>query len=124
MSSQPVYLDNAATTAVDPRVAKIALEVMTEGYGNPSSAHALGAAAARRLAEAREQLARVIRADPEEIFFTSGGTEANAIGFASSLETTRTKHVVVSALEHPSIAEYARRLTERGVELATVTPPR
>ncbi len=99
---------------------EIAQQAMRDFWGNPSSAHALGAEAARKLAHARAQVAAAIGADPSEILFTSGGTEANALGFvgAAQIAERRGKHLVVSALEHPSIAEAARSLGERGFTVA------
>jgi cysteine desulfurase len=119
---RPVYLDNAATTKVDPRVANVALHAMTETFGNPSSAHPLGAEASRILAHARRQVARAIDADAAEVYFTSGGTEANALGLLGAARARRDRHVVVSAFEHPSVADAARRLSEEGCEITIVAP--
>jgi cysteine desulfurase len=120
MQHWEIYLDNGATTAVDPRVAAAALSAMTEAWGNPSSSHRLGAAAARLLTHARAQVAAALGADAGEITFTSGGTEANALALQGA--TARAKHVVVSGFEHPSVADAARALAERGVEVTTVAP--
>lgn len=115
-----IYLDNGATTKVDARVAEAAVRAMVEAYGNPSSAHRLGAEAARLVAAARQQLATALGAAPAELTFTSGGTEANALALQGA--TARATHVVVSGLEHPSVADAARALGERGVEVTTVAP--
>lgn len=112
------YLDNGATTRVDERVAEAAMQAMLTAYGNPSSAHRLGAEAARLVATARAQVAAAIGADPAEVTFTSGGTEANAI----ALQGAARKHIVVSAFEHPSVADAAKALGERGIEVTTVAP--
>ncbi len=112
--SGSVYLDNGATTKVDARVAASMVEAMTEAYGNPSSAHRLGVEAARRVAEARERVARALSAQPDEIIFTSGGTEANALGFFGAAQLARGKHAIVSAFEHPSILDGAQRLEQLG----------
>src|SRR4051812_44010177 len=109
-----VYLDNAATTRVDDEVARAMVEVMTVDYGNPSSAHRMGLAASRRLEAARAQLAKAIGAEPRDVYFTSGGTEANALGTLGAAEKARGRHVVLSSLEHPSVAEAVKRLAERG----------
>ncbi|MDB4968191.1 MAG: Cysteine desulfurase [Myxococcales bacterium] len=114
-----IYLDNGATTRVDERVAEAAMEAMLVAWGNPSSAHNLGAEAARRVQRAREQVAAAVAGEASEITFTSGGTEANALAL---LGLARLKHVVVSAFEHPSVADAARALIERGVEVTTVAP--
>jgi cysteine desulfurase len=105
-----VYLDNGATTRVDERVARLAVEAMTEAFGNPSSAHRLGVEAARRLDEARERVARAIGAEASELTFTSGGTEANALGFYGA------------AFEHPSVLDAAKRLGTLGYEVTLVAP--
>lgn len=118
----PVYLDNAATTRVDDAVAAAMMHVLTVEYGNPSSVHRLGAAAARLLGEARERLARAIGADPRDVYFTSGGTEANAMGVLGAADVARGRHVVVSAFEHSSVLESARRLKARGFELDEIAP--
>jgi cysteine desulfurase len=122
MEPREVYLDNAATTRVDDAVAQAMVRAMTVDYGNPSSAHRKGAAAARLLEEARERLAGVLHADPREVYFTSGGTEANAIGVLGAAEVARGRHVVVAAVEHPSVLEAARRLAARGFEVTEVAP--
>ena len=73
------YLDNSATTAVSPEAAALALHIMTEEYGNPSSLHRRGFLAERAMTEARGQVAAVLHCRPEEIIFTAGGTESNNI---------------------------------------------
>src|SRR5262245_32494804 len=108
-----VYLDNAATTRVDDEAAAAMVQAMTLAFGNPSSAHRKGAEAARLLEQARERLAGALRADPRDLYFTSGGTEANAIGVLGVAELSRGRHVVVSAIEHPAVLEAARRLRGR-----------
>jgi cysteine desulfurase len=115
-----VYLDNGATTRVDERVAEAALQAMLTGYGNPSSAHRLGAAAARLLATARAQVATALGGEPAEVTFTSGGTEANALALHGA--AGRAKHVVISGFEHPSVADAAKALATRGVEVTVVAP--
>jgi cysteine desulfurase len=118
-SMAEVYLDNGATTRVDERVAQAAMDAMLVAWGNPSSAHKLGAEAARRVQRAREQVAAAVGGEASEITFTSGGTEANALAL---LGAARVKHVVLSAFEHPSVADAAKALAERGVEVTTVAP--
>ena len=120
--SQAVYLDNAATTRVAEEVAQAMVQSMTIDFGNPSSAHRLGGDAARRLEAAREQVARAIGGEPRDVYFTSGGTEANALGTLGVAEVSRGRHVVVSAIEHPSVLEAARRLGGRGFEITEVAP--
>ena len=84
-----IYLDNSATTQVDQDVAGTACEVMTEVYGNPSSPYLLGRDALGRLTAARQQVAQVIGAPTRQIFFTSGGTEANNLAIRGSVLAAR-----------------------------------
>jgi cysteine desulfurase len=120
INEAPIYLDNGATTRVDERVAQVALEAMLDAYGNPSSAHGPGAEAARRLARARAQVAAALGGSDDEILFTSGGTEANALAMLGT--TGRLVHVVVSGFEHPSVADAAKALHARGVAVTEVAP--
>ena len=102
-----IYLDNNASTPLDPDV-RAAITAALDLYGNPSSVHSDGRRARRAIEEAREDVARLVGARPEEIFFTSGGTEANALAiFGGSRATGR---VVTSAVEHPSVREPISRL--------------
>ncbi|HEX2570669.1 MAG TPA: cysteine desulfurase family protein [Polyangia bacterium] len=117
-----IYLDNAATTRVDDAVVEAMVTVMREDFGNPSSAHRLGIAAARRLEEARAELARALGAEARDVYFTSGGTEANTIAVRGVAERSRGRHLVVSAIEHPSVLDLARRLGEQGFEVTEVAP--
>ncbi len=122
--SAPVYLDNAATTAVHPRVAEAVLAAMLEGFGNPSSRHRLGARAREAVEQARRGVAALIGADPEEIVFTGGGTEANnaAVFGAARARAHRGRHAVVSAVEHPSVLEPAKALAREGFQVTLVPP--
>ena len=115
-----IYLDNNASTPLDPDV-RAAITAALDLYGNPSSVHSDGRRARRAIEEAREDVARLVGARPEEIFFTSGGTEANALAvFGGSGATGR---IVTSAVEHPSVREPISRLAEEsGVEAAFVGP--
>jgi len=115
-----VYLDNAATTRCDPRVAEAIGRTLSEDYGNPSSVHPLGVRAGRALRAARETLARALDAGPANVFFTSGGTEANNLALLGFARATRRHglHVVVSAIEHPSTLGAVKALEEEGFETA------
>lgn len=115
-----IYLDNAATTRVDDAVVEAMVAAMTEDYGNPSSAHRLGITAARRLEEARAEVARALGAEARDVYFTSGGTEANTIAVRGAAERTRGRHLVVSAIEHPSVLDLTRRFGEQGFEVTEV----
>jgi len=117
-----VYLDNAASTPALPEVLAAVTHAMTELYANPSSAHGLGAAAARALEQARSEVAALLRAQPSEIVFTSGGTEANALGLLGAAALARGRHMVVSAIEHPAILRSAESLVGKGWQLSKVAP--
>lgn len=117
-----VYLDHGATTPVHPEVAKAMLPYLTSHFGNPSSLHAWGREAKAALENARNQVAQLIGADPEEIFFTSGGTEADNLaifGVARSLEK-RGKHLITSAIEHHAVLDSVKCLGEHGFEVTFI----
>jgi cysteine desulfurase len=101
-----IYLDNAASTRVAPEVAQALAPYFSEHYGNPSSLHRMGIEAERAVKQARLQVAHAVGAAPEQVFFTSGGTEANALGVLGA--PARGRGVVVSALEHPSVVGSAK----------------
>jgi cysteine desulfurase len=115
-----VYLDNAATTPLDSRV----LDAMLPYFGrrgNPSSLHSLGAAAQEAIEEAREDVASLINAAPEEIIFTGGGTEADNLGVLGLARSASSKrHVVISAVEHAAVRATARHLESTGYELTVL----
>ncbi|CAN5667516.1 cysteine desulfurase NifS [soil metagenome] len=117
-----VYLDNAATTPLDHRVLESMLPHLSGRRGNPSSLHALGGAARDAIEEARASVASLVGALPEEIVFTSGGTESDAIavlGLARSGPSEK-RHVVVSCVEHAAVREDARRLQTEGFEVTWI----
>src|SRR3954469_22466941 len=111
---QPIYLDHNATTAVDPEV----LEAMRPHWlaaGHPESRHAAGRGARRAWEHARESVAAILGADPSEVIFTSGGTEANNLAiFGLAGAEHEPGHVVSSTIEHPAIAEPVARLEAAG----------
>ncbi len=118
-----VYLDHSATTPVDAEVATLMLTYYTEKYGNPSSIHGFGREAKHALEEARLQVASLIGAKPEEVTFTSGGTEADNLAILGIAEARRNKgkHLMISAIEHHAVLETAEYLEKMGFEL-TVLP--
>ena len=118
------YLDWAATTPVRPEAAAAALEVMTEGYGNPSSGHEPGRQAARRLREDREAVAAALGARPEEVLFTSCGTESDNWAIRAALQAGRHrgKHIVTTAIEHAAVREPIRALEREGYEVTWLRP--
>src|SRR4051812_17094296 len=105
-----IYLDNAATTRVAPEVASAMARCFEVSFGNPSSAHRLGIEADRLVKSARETVASVLHAEPDEILFVSGGTEADGLAVLGGARRVRRpsngspRHVVISALEHPAVA--------------------
>ena len=125
---RPVYLDCAATTATDPRVAKAIMRLFVEEYGNAGSrTHGYGASAQREVTTARERLAVTLAAEPEEIVFTSGATESDnlaILGLASYGAQTGRRHIVSTAIEHKAVLEPLARLTEEGFEVTLVAPNR
>ncbi len=113
-----IYLDNAATTRVAPEVVEAMMPYFTEEFGNPSSFHTFGSSQMEAVETARGQVARLLGARAEEIFFTSGGTESDnqALRGAVQIDPTR-KGIVTSAIEHPAILETARLLEKKGCSL-------
>ena len=113
------YFDHAATTPVDPRVLQKMLPYFTENFGNPNSQHACGRRAAAAVDEARDTVASLIGAKPNEIYFTSGGTESDnwALRGAAHANAERGKHLIVSAVEHPAMISTARELKKEGFEV-------
>lgn len=114
-----IYLDNSATTKPFPEVMDSFVAVATNYFGNPSSLHELGRKAERLLMQAREQVATLLSVKPNEIIFTSGGTEANnlAIKGVAFQYQKRGKHIITTAIEHPSVIEPCRQLEELGFEV-------
>lgn len=125
----PVYLDNAATTAVDPRVAAAMADCLTEGgaYGNPASTtHAYGREAAARVEAARADVAALVDAQPGEIVFTSGATEASNLAILGSARANadRRRHLVTARTEHRATLDPMRRLEKEGFAVTWLTPDR
>ena len=114
-----IYLDNAATTGCDEEVAALMHEIHTVDYGNPSSAHAKGFSAERRMREAHERVARTLKCRAKEIVFTSGGTEADnlaVLGAAHALKRMGNR-ILITQIEHPAVKEAAGRLAEDGFDV-------
>lgn len=114
-----IYLDNAATSAMDPRVLTAMGACQAMRAMNASSSHKPGILAAQAVEKAREIIAKKIQAKAEEIFFTSGGTEANnlAIKGVAFANRGRGKHIITSQIEHPSVLETTRWLEKQGFEI-------
>jgi len=115
-----IYLDNHATTPVDPRVLDAMLPHFRERFGNPSSrSHRFGWEADEAVERARAQVAKLLGADPREIVFTSGASEANnlALKGAAARSGNRGNHIVASPVEHPSVRETIEHLLAKGIEV-------
>lgn len=119
-----VYLDNSATTRVSDKAAEKALEVMTKNFGNPSSLHSLGFEAEQIIKGAKKNLASALGCKEGEVFFTSGGTEANNIAILGTAQANirRGNKIVVSAVEHSSVLEAAESLVQSGFEVIKIYP--
>jgi len=113
-----IYLDYNSTTPIDPEVVATMSRVMAENYGNPSSVHRIGATAKSAMEEAREKVAELIGAEPNEIYFTSGGTEADnlAVKGAAWARQKKGRHVITSAIEHHAVLESVHYLEKNGFE--------
>jgi cysteine desulfurase len=121
----PIYLDNSATTPVDPRVAKRMMTFLTEEYGNPASrSHAYGWTAEEAVEESRENVAKLIGADAKEIVWTSGATESDnlAIKGAAQFYKSRGKHIITMSIEHKAVIDTCRDLERQGFEVTYLDP--
>jgi len=119
---QRVYLDNAATTPLDPQVLEVMLPLMTEHFGNPSSIHSHGRTVKSTIEKARKTVAQLLNTSPAEIFFTSGGTEADNTALVSSIHTHQIQHVLTSALEHHAVLHTLEYLAAQGQISLTLAP--
>ena len=119
-----IYLDNSATTKVYTEAAEAAFKVMTEIYGNPSSLHMKGVEAEKVLEEARKEVANALGGNPDGLYFTSGGTEANnlAVIGGALAKKRRGNKVIVSAYEHDSVIKSAKQLEEMGFSVTWLAP--
>lgn len=121
MKTSRVYLDHAATAPLDAAVLSAMRPYFSAEFANPSSIHAAGLAARKALALACQKVAAVLGCNPDEVVFTSGGTESNNLALAGASEARGFKgHIVTSAIEHPSVLEAAERLKERGISVTAV----
>lgn len=126
--SRPVYLDHASTTPVDPEVAALVMHYMVEEFGNAGSrTHVYGAAAAKAVQRAREQVAEVVSGRPDDVIFTSGATEANnlaILGLAEHGLSEGRRHIVSTQIEHKAVLEPLEEMERRGFEVTLVAPER
>jgi len=119
---QPIYLDYNGTTPHDPEVIAAMRPFLDTEFGNPSSSHWYGARPKRAVEKARKQVAGMLNCNPEEVFFTSGGTESNnhAIkGMARALKN-KGRHIITSSVEHPAVLEVCEYLKEEGFQTTCV----
>lgn len=115
----PIYLDNHATTPLDPAVLDAMLPYFTESFGNPASTHAFGVRAQYAVNQARAKVAKAINAQENEVFFTAGATESNNFAIKGVYDHFRDKkpHFIVSNIEHKCILEAAKHVEQQGAEL-------
>ena len=107
------YLDNAATTPIDPLVVDTMVPVMRESFGNPSSSHAFGREVKAKLERARRTIASILNVSPAEIIFTSGGTEADNMAIRCSLEHLGLKHAITTDIEHHAVLDTMEEACEK-----------
>ena len=119
-----IYLDNSATTKPDKAVADKIYSMLSESFGNPSSFHRAGLDANAEVRRAREEIAGLLSCESEEIFFTSGGTEANnlAVFGAAEANKRRGRRIVTTAIEHESVLESVNELEKQGFEVIRLMP--
>ncbi|HLD08840.1 MAG TPA: aminotransferase class V-fold PLP-dependent enzyme, partial [Methylophilaceae bacterium] len=121
----PIYLDYSATTPVDKRVAEKMIPYLTEHFGNPASrSHPFGWTAEKAVENAREEVAKLVNADPREIVWTSGATESNnlAIKGAAHFYSGKGKHIVTIQTEHKAVIDVVRELERVGFEATYLAP--
>ncbi|MAY83444.1 MAG: cysteine desulfurase [Flavobacteriales bacterium] len=117
-----IYLDNAATTAIDPQVIDAMIPVLKDTYGNPSSIHTDGRVARSLIEKSRKSIAKLLNCSPAEIFFTSGGTEADNMVLRCAVEELGVNHIITSKIEHHAVLHTAEELCkQKGVELSFVS---
>ena len=114
-----IYLDHSATTPVDPRVAEAMAHSLTHVFGNPSSVHGFGQQARAAVDRARREVSALVNAKPNEVIFTSGGTEGNNLAIRGVCQASMThgRHVITSSIEHPSVRGVCAALEQQGWEI-------
>ena len=119
---ETVYLDNAATMPMRKEALEAMMPFFGADYGNPASIHSMSRSPRKAVNEAREKIAKVLNAEPSEIYFTSGGTESDnwALVSGSALRPDKGKHIIISTIEHHAILETADYLAKQGYEVTKV----
>ncbi len=119
MTSDSIYADFAAATPTDPRVIAAMKPYFTEKFGNPSSVHSFGQATSQAIESVKKTIAQCIGCEPNELVFTSGGTESNNLAILGVARANKQKgqHIIVSAIEHPSILNACKSLEKDGFEV-------
>jgi cysteine desulfurase len=113
-----IYLDNNATTKIAPEVFNEMTPYLTDLYGNPSSMHTFGGSISNKIEEARERVAALIGAEPDEIIFTSCGTESDNTALMSAVESRPQKrHIITTRVEHPAVFNFAKHLARKGFRI-------
>ncbi len=122
MDKEIIYLDYNATTPIDPEVADAMKPYLDVYFGNPSSSHLYGTQTRKAVEKARLQVAELLNCTPQEIIFTSGGTESNNFAIKGAANANRHKgnHIILSAVEHPAVSEVCTYLGKHGFEITTV----
>jgi len=116
-----IYVDNNATTRVAPEVLEVMLPYLNEFYGNPSSMHSFGGNVAHKIKEAREKVASLINASPDEIMFTSCGTESDSTAIHAAISSVPDKkHIITSRIEHPAVKNLFEHLSKKGYRVTFV----
>jgi cysteine desulfurase len=115
-----IYLDNNASTPVDPEVSDAIFSALRREYGNPSSVHDVGRKAHQLLESCRKSVADLLGCSPDEIIFTSGGTESNNLAILGTASQHGKGHLITSAVEHPSVLEVCRHLEKNGFSVTYV----
>ncbi len=119
MAKKPIYLDYNATTPIDPEVSEVMLPYLKEHFGNPSSSHWYGIQTNKAVQTARKQVAEFLACHPDEVIFTSGGSESNNYAIKGSALANRNKgnHIITSKIEHPAVIEVCKYLENLGFEV-------
>ena len=114
-----IYLDNSATTKVYPEVAQFMTKVMCEDYGNPSSMHTKGLEAEKYIKDSKDIFSRILKCEPKNIYFTSGGTESDNLAIIGSAQAykRRGKHLITTKIEHPAVLNSFKYLEGEGFEV-------